>query len=117
MTKSSKGQKDKFTVSKTYTDNKLKQLKAFLTTEYCEEKEADNWVKFNPAKPNNTKLALVLSDGTTMIINKHFTEGSPYYIAIGTVEESFDTEKDYSDIEYTRYIAKAVFGEFLKSII
>lgn len=117
LTKSSKGQKDKFTVSKTYTDNKLKQLKAFLTTEYCEEKEADNWVKFNPAHPNQTKLALVLSDGTTMIINIHFTEGSPYYIAIGTVEESFDTEKDYSDIEYTRYIAKAVFGEFLKSII
>lgn len=117
LSRPSKGQIDKFTVSKTYTNNKLKQLKAFLTTEYCEEKEADNWVKFNPAKPNNTKLALVLSDGITMIINIHFTEGSPYYIAIGTVEESFDTEKDYSDIEYTRYIAKAVFGEFLKSII
>ena len=117
LSRPSKGQIDKFTVSKTYTDNKLKQLKAFLTTEYCEEKEADNWVKFNPAHPNQTKLALSLSDGTTMIINIHFTEGSPYYIAIGTVEESFDPEKDYSDIEYTRYIAKAVFGEFLKSII
>ena len=117
LSRPSKGQIEKFTVSKTYTDNKLKQLKAFLTTEYCEEKEADNWVKFNPAHPNQTKLALSLSDGTTMIINIHFTEGSPYYIAIGTVEESFDTEKDYSDIEYTRYIAKAVFGEFLKSII
>lgn len=117
LSRPSKGQIEKFTVSKTYTDNKLKQLKAFLTTEYCEEKEADNWVKFNPAHPNQTKLALVLSDGTTMIINIHFTESAPYYIAIGTVEESFDTEKDYSDIEYTRYIAKAVFGEFLKSII
>ena len=117
LSRPSKGQIDKFTVSKTYTDNKLKQLKAFLTSEYCEEKEADNWGKFNPAKPNNSKLALSLSDGTTMIINIHFTEGSPYYIAIGTVEESFDPEKDYSDIEYTRYIAKAVFGEFLKSII
>ena len=74
-------------------------------------------MKFNPAHPNQTKLALVLSDGTTMIINIHFTESAPYYIAIGTVEESFDTEKDYSDIEYTRYIAKAAFGEFLKSII
>lgn len=113
-----KGQKDKFTVSKTYTDNKLKQLKAFLTTEYCEEKEAGNWVKLNPAKPNQTKLALVLSDGSTMLINIHFTESSPvYYIAIGSVEESFDPEKDYSQAEYTRYIAKAVFGEFLKSII
>lgn len=113
-----KGQIDKFTVSKTYTDNKLKQLKAFLTTEYCEEKEAGNWVKLNPAKPNQTKLALVLSDGSTMLINIHFTESSPvYYIAIGTVEESFDPEKDYSQAEYTRYIAKAVFGEFLKSII
>lgn len=117
LTKSSKGQKDKFTVSKTYTDNKLKQLKAFLTTGYCEEKEADNWVKFNPAHPNQTKLALVLSDGGTMLINIHFTEGSPYYIAIGETEESFDPENDYSDIEYTRYIAKAAFGEFLKSII
>lgn len=41
LSRPSKGQIDKFTVSKTYTDNKLKQLKAFLTTEYCEEKEAD----------------------------------------------------------------------------
>lgn len=118
LSKSSKGQKDKFTVSKTYTDNKLKQLKSFLTTEYCEEKEAGNWVKLNPAKPNKTKLALVLSDGSTMLINIHFTESSPvYYIAIGTAEESFDPEKDYSQAEYTRYIAKALFGEFLKSII
>lgn len=117
LSRPSKGQIDKFTVSKTYTDNKLKQLKAFLTTEYCEEKEADNWVKFNPAKPNQTKLALVLSDGTTMIINIHFTEDPPYYIAIAETDESFDPEKDYTDIEYTRYIAKAAFGEFLKSII
>lgn len=118
LTKSSKGQKDKFTVSKTYTDNKLKQLKAFLTTEYCEEKEADNWVKFNPAKPNQTKLVLVLSDGSTMLINIHFYDGSaPYYIAIGTDKNSFNPENDYSDTEYTRYVAKAAFGEFLKSII
>ena len=118
LSRPSKGQKDKFTVSKTYTDNKLKQLKAFLTTEYCEEKEAGNWVKLNPAHPNQTKLALVLADGGTMLINIHFTESSPvYYIAIGTAEESFDPEKDYSQAEYTRYIAKAVFGEFLKSII
>lgn len=117
LSRPSKGQIDKFTVSKTYTGNKNEQLKTFLTTEYCEEKEADNWVKFNPATPNQTKLALVLSDGGTMLINIHFTEGSPYYIAIGETEESFDPEKDYSDIEYTRYIAKAVFGEFLKSII
>lgn len=117
LSRPSKGQIDKFTVSKTYTDNKLKQLKAFLTTEYCEEKEADNWVKFNPAKPNQTKLALVLSDGGTMLISIHFTEDPPYYIAIAETEESFDPEKDYSQAEYTRYLAKAAFGEFLKSII
>ena len=118
LSRTSKGQRDKFTVSKTYTDNKLKQLKAFLTTEYCEEKEADNWVKFNPASPNQTKLALVLADGSTMLINIHFYDGSaPYYIAIGTDKNSFTPGNDYSNIEYTRYVAKAKFGEFLKSII
>lgn len=118
LSKTSKGQMHKFPVSKTYTDNKTEQLKAFLNTEYCKQKEADNWVKLNPAKANEKYLALVLSDGGTMIINIHFTESSPvYYIAIATAKESFDPEKDYSNIEYTRYVAKAEFGEFLKSII
>jgi len=111
---------DKFTVAEKITkSNTLSELEAFLNTKYCEEKSEGNWVKFNPGRPNDYALAIHLENGSVMLLNIHFAPStdSVYYFAVANIKGNFDISKDYSDLEYTRYVADERFGEFLKSII
>ena len=54
-----------------------------------------------------------------LLLNIHFAPStdSVYYFAVANIKGNFDISKDYSDLEYTRYVADERFGEFLKSII
>ena len=90
----------------------------YLNDKFCEEKSEGNWVKFNPARPNNYAFALHLENGETMLLNIHFSQNSSsYYIALGEVNGEFDISADYSDIPCKRYVANEEFGEFLQSLI
>ena len=75
-------------------------------------------MKFNPARPNDYAFALHLENGETLLLNIHFSQNpSNYYIALGTVAESFSISKDYSDIPCKRYVADKEFGKFLENLI
>lgn len=110
---------DKFLISKTLEGNDAKRMGKFLNTAHLEAKTANNWVKFNPARPNNYAIAIRLDNNATIMINIHFSpdDSTRYYVAIGKTEQGFNIENEYAGLNYERYIASDEFGEFLINLI
>lgn len=104
-------------ILKTLSQKEAEEIGEFLNTANLEQKTEGNWVKFNPASPNDYSVAIIFEDETAVLINIFFTENKgPFYISLSEIISEFSTEINFKDLEYTRYIASAKFGEFLSEL-
>ena len=110
---------NKFFISRTIEGNDAKKLGEYLNTAHLEAKTEGNWVKFNPARPNEFAIAITLDNNATIMLNIHFSieNSTRYYVAIGKSEQGFNIENSFEDLNYQRYIASDEFGKFLKDLI
>ncbi len=108
---------DKFQIAKTLEGDDAKKMGEFLNTAHLESRTEGNWVKFNPANPNDYAIAITLDNNSTIMLNIHFTPDSTvYYVAIGKTEQGFNIENNYESLNYDRYVASTEFGKFLSEL-
>ncbi len=112
-----RGKSEKTEILKTFSYKEAEKIGRFLNTANLEQKNEGNWVKFNPASPNDYSVAIIFEDETAVLINIFFTENEgPYYLSLSEILSEFSTEINFKDLEYTRYIASSQFGEFLSEL-
>lgn len=106
-----------FSIVRTLSKDEATKLNDLLHTSQVELREANNWVKFIPNRPNNYAVAVEFTDDTCMIIAIHFSENSVNWIATATTNEAFDEEGDYKDLPYQRGIAWGELGDTLLAFV